>query len=187
MGAGDSSGREMGERNDAVSHNTEDKGWWCQHGVQLELAFVGICESELGLDARINPAKESDPYAPDLVVNGRLADLKVQNTPFFVSRRYGLDPRRSVTFNRKDYERYGSRYPGIDIYFWVDWIQTESKFGRVDYLAGIYRLPFADVARLIEDGAPEHGYIHRRNDTQGNAKSSFLLNLDDFQTLFETD
>lgn len=176
----------MSVRNDGVSHDTEDKGWWCQHGVRLELAFVDICQSRLGLAAAINPAKESDPYAPDLVVDGRLADLKVQNTPFFVSDRYGMDPRRSVTFNRKDYERYKSLYPGIDIYFWVDWMQTESKFGRVDYLAGIYRLPFAGIARLVERGAPEHGYIHRRDDTQGNAKSSFLLNLGDFQTLFET-
>lgn len=172
-------------RNAGVSHNTEDKRWWCQHGERLELAFVDICKAKLGLSAAINPAKKRDRYAPDLVVGEILADLKVQNTPFFVSKSYGLDPRRTVTFNRKDYERYRLYYPEIDIYFWVEWTQTESDFGRVDYLAGIYRLPFADVARLIEGGAAEHEYKHRRNDTQGNARSSFLLSLDDFEILFE--
>lgn len=175
----------MSERNDGVVHSTEDKGWWCQHGMRLEQQFVEICQARLGLVACINPEKDTNPYVPDLLVNERLADLKVQNTPFFISRRYGMNPGRAVTFNRKDYERYRSLYPGIDIYYWVDWKQTESKFGHVEYLAGIYRLPFAAVARLVESGAPEHSYIHRRTDTQGNAKSSFLLSLDDFEVLFE--
>ncbi|MGY1425632.1 hypothetical protein [Lysobacter sp. A289] len=175
----------MSNRNDAVVHNTEDKGWWCHHGLQLEQAFVGLCNSHLKIPAMENPEKATNPYAPDLVVEGVISDLKVQNTPFFVSSRYGLDPRRTVTFNRKDYERYTNLYPDINIYFWVDWTQTESKYGRVDYLAGIYRLPFARVAGLIEGGAPEHNYIHRMNDTQGNAKSSFLLDLGQFETLLE--
>ena len=177
----------MSNRNDSVVHDTEDKGWWCQHGVQLERAFVGLCKSHLMIDAMENPEKETNLFAPDLIVEGIVSDLKVQNTPFFVSRRYGLDPRRAVTFNRKDYERYKALYPDINIYFWVDWVQTESKYGHVDYLAGIYRLPFADVARMIEAGAPEHGYMHRRNDNQGNAKSSFLLDLNKFECLLEKD
>lgn len=175
----------MTTRNDALIHDSEDKGWWCHHGLALERAFVELCNNRLGLPAEENPEKRHNPYAPDLIVSGRVADLKVQNTPFFVASRYRLDPRRSVTFNRKDYERYSARYPHIDIYFWVDWVQTESQFGQVDYLAGIYRLPFAEVARLIESGAPEHSYLHRRDDTQGNAKSSFLLRLDDFEVLVE--
>lgn len=175
----------MTERNDFIVHNTEDKSWWCHHGVRLEKAFVELANEHLMLQAMENPEKTENPYAPDLIVDGILSDLKVQNTPFFVSKRYGLDPRRAVTFNRKDYERYKKLYPHINIYFWVDWTQTESKFGRVDYLAGIYRLPFAKIAELIERGAPEHDYLHRRNDTQGNAKSSFLLDLRQFEVLLE--
>ncbi|UCJ17192.1 hypothetical protein K5Q02_02005 [Pseudomonas sp. MM211] len=174
-------------RNDRVIHNTEDKGWWCHHGLHLERSFVELCSRHLRLTAMENPEKSHNPYAPDLLVEGRLADLKVQNTPFFVSARYGLNPRRTVTFNRKDYERYSRLYPQIDIYYWVDWTQTESRFGRVDYLAGIYRLPFAQLAKLIEASAPEHFYAHRMHDTQGNAKSSFLLDLDHFETLLERD
>lgn len=175
----------MTQRNDGIIHDTEDKHWWCHHGLELERRFVALCNDRLNVPAQENPEKQHDPYAPDLIVAGRVADLKVQNTPFFLSSRYGMDPRRTVTFNRKDYERYSTLYPGIDIYFWVDWTQTQSQFGRVEHLAGIYRLPFAGVARLIESGAQEHHYKHRYDDSQGNAKSSFLLSLDAFETLFE--
>ena len=175
----------MSDRNDSVIHNTEDKGWWCHHGEKFEHTFVELCRAHLGIDAKINPDKQTNIYAPDLIVEGVISDLKVQNTPFFVARRYGLDPRHTVTFNRKDYERYKKLYPGINIYFWVEWTQTESKFGKVEYMAGIYRLSFERLAKLIEDGAPEHRYIHRKNDTGGNAKSSFLLDLGKFEQLLE--
>lgn len=175
----------MAARNDGIAHDTEDKGWWCLHGERLEHAFIEVCNQHLSLDARINPDKAANRYVPDLVVDGRLSDLKVQNTPFFLSSRYDLDPGRCVTFNRKDYERYRRLYPGIDIYYWVEWTQTTSRFGRVPYLAGIYRLAFQRLAALIEAGAPEHRYVHREGDSKGNAKSSFVLRLDDFEILME--
>lgn len=174
----------MADRNKTL-HDTEDKTWWCQHGIDLEERFVRMCNERLGIEACINPQKSSDQYAPDLVVRGTIADLKVQNTPFFTAKRYGLEPRKTVTFNRKDYLRYRSLYPEIDIFFWVDWQQTEWKGQRVDHLVGVYRLPFQRVSLLIESGAPEHGYIHRQGDQAGNAKSSFLLRLDDFEAIFE--
>src|SRR3989344_8017214 len=115
----------MVDRNISIPHDTEDKSWWLLHGAQLEERFVEVCCKHLHLSAAINPVKITNPTAPDLVVNGRLADLKTQNTPFFTAARYGLDPRFAVTFNRKDYERYKRFYPDIDIYYWVDWTQTE--------------------------------------------------------------
>jgi hypothetical protein len=175
------------DRNREVPHPTEDKAWWCQHGSDLEARFVKICKDQFGLDAKINPDKATNPYAPDLVVNGVLADLKVQNTPFFTAPRYGLDPRFTVTFNRKDYARYSELYSGIDIYYWIDWAQLAWKDRRVQYLGGVFWAPFKKLAGMIEAGAPEHNYIHRRNDTQGNAKSSFLLDLRSFKPLFQTD
>ena len=174
----------MEKRNSAVPHHTEDRGWWYLHGEGLETSFVSLCQTRLRLDARINPEKEHDRTVPDLVVEGRLADLKTQNTPFFTSGRYRLDPRFTVTFNRKDYERYKHLYPGIEIYFWLDWKQTESRWGVVDYYGGFFRLPFSDVAALIEKGAPEHHYIHRQYPGDRNAKSSFLLDVRMFEALF---
>lgn len=172
------------DRNAAVPHDTEDKGWWYQHGEKLEETFVRLCSEKLKIDARINPDKELDKTAPDLIVERSLADLKTQNTPFFTAGRYRLDPRFAVTFNRKDYERYKRLYPSIVIYFWLDWKQTTWKDCKVDYLGGFYRLPFADVAALIENDAPEHTYIHRSAPDDRNAKSSFLLDIRKFETLF---
>lgn len=56
----------------------------------------------------------------------------------------------------------------------------------VDYLAGVYALPFSKVGNLIERGAPEHSYINRRSDSRGNAKSSFLFDVRDFVQLAST-
>lgn len=177
----------MDERNAAVPHDTEDKRWWLQHGEILEARFVDLCRDRLRLDARINPDKEHDPTVPDLVVEGALADLKTQNTPFFTAGRYGLDPRFAVTFNRKDYERYKTLYPSLVVYFWLDWKQTEGFGSRVDYYGGIFRLPFPVLAQMIEHGAPEHTYKYRQGDTAGNAKSSFVLDVRKFEPLFIAD
>ena len=178
-----------GIRNGFVGHDTEDKNWWCHHGEILEETFVGICREKLGIDIAINPDKATNPYTYDLVFtdkNGanRIADLKTQNTPFFTAARYGIDPRFAVTFNRKDYERYSNLYPSIVIFYWIDWKQLEWRGNRIDYLGGIYTLPFAEMKRQIESGrVPEHSYIFRRNDTAGNAKSSFVFDLHAFQCL----
>ncbi|WP_158752830.1 hypothetical protein [Dyella sp. S184] len=174
----------MEDRNKAVPHHTEDKGWWYLHGERLEETFVQLCQTKLQIEAKINPDKTYDKTAPDLVVEGCLADLKTQNTPFFTAGRYRLDPRFAVTFNRKDYERYKALYPEIFIYFWLDWKQTQWRDSRVEYLGGFFRLPFREVADLIEKGAPEHTYIHRRDPGDTNAKSSFLLDIRRFEELF---
>lgn len=173
------------DRNEAVPHDTEDRGWWYIHGEKLEERFVRLCRARLAMDAQINPAKELDKTAPDLLVDGLLADLKTQNTPFFTAGRYGLDPRFTVTFNRKDYGRYKKLYPDVVIYFWIDWRQTTWRDSSVAYLGGVYRLPFADVAALIESPAPEHFYINRQSPGDRNAKSSFLLDIRQFESLFQ--
>jgi len=169
-------------------HNTEDKQWWLQHGEALEEKFVEVC-NYLGINAQINPAKTEEATAPDLVVNGIVADLKTQNTPFFTTEKsFGIPPRYAFSFNRKDYERYQEFYPNIDIYVWIDWQMTSSDYGiTVDYLYGIYQLPFREVARLIEEGAPEHTYRKRTGDQDGNAKSSFMLDIRKFKKIYEID
>jgi hypothetical protein len=177
----------MYERNAAIAHDTEDRNWWYLHGVNLEEAFVRICNQHLSIRAMINPDKRFNKYAPDLKVDGNLADLKTQNTPFFTARKYGLDPQYTLTFNRKDYERYKSQYPTIDIYVWLDWRQTEGFGAKVNYLGGIFRLPFSEVARLIEAGAKEHHYLRRQDPNDRNAKSSFLLDIREFEELFRAD
>jgi len=103
-------------------HDTEDKQWWVIEWRRKETLFVDEVCPRLGLKARINPAKKHDPFAPDIVVQGVLADLKCQQTPFFkAGELYGIDPQFAVTFNQKDHLRYNERYPDIVIYYWLDW------------------------------------------------------------------
>jgi hypothetical protein len=112
------------DRNIVVPHDTEDRGWWHIHGERKEILFVSMCRDRLKIDACINPDKERDKTAPDLIVEGKMAELKTQNTPFFTAKRYRMDPRFTITFNRKDYERYLNVHPNIIIYVWVEWQQT---------------------------------------------------------------
>lgn len=172
------------EVNANVPHNTEDKMWWYEKGVELEEAFIKHSK-EYGLDdAKINPEKATDKKVPDLIVGGRLAELKTRNTPFFTAGRYKFDPQYTITFNLKDYERYREKYPDLDIYFLVEWTQLQYGKYSVRPLKAVYKAPFSLIAKIIESGkAPLHSYERRQNDTQGNAKSSFLLDVRQFQQL----
>lgn len=165
------------ERNQAVPMDTEKKSWWLSYGESLEQAFVGICTQKLNINAEINPAKSEDPTAPDLLFEGRIADLKVQNTPFFSAQTYGMDPRFTVTFNRKDYERYLNNYPDIGVIFWVNWTQLSWKNYSVEPFNQVYAASIQKIRSFVESGAAEHSYIHRQNDELGNAKSSFLFDV----------
>lgn len=171
-------------RNDATPHNTEDRGWWYLHGEKLEQEFVRICNERLNLVAFINPEKLINKTVPDLIVEGRLSDLKTQNTPFFTSGRYGIPPQYCVTFNRKDYHHYKQKYSEIDIYFWIEWTQLRYRMHLVPYMAGIYRIPFAQLAKMIENGVPEHKYLNRQDPLNRNAKSSFILDVRNMENLF---
>lgn len=169
-------------------HDTEDKLWWTEHGARMEVRFVAEVAPRLGLDALLNPAKASDPFAPDLLVRGQLADLKVQNTPFFTAARYGLDPQHTVTFNRKDYLRYSELYPTIELFFWVAWTTLEwparQPRARVQKMAGLREVPFAELASRVEDGrTPLHSYIRCVGGRAGNATESYLFDLRTFTEL----
>jgi len=137
----------------------------------------------LALNVEINPAKSTDPTAPDLLVNGRIADLKVQNTPFFTASSYSMDPQFTVTFNRKDYERYDAMYPEIEVYFWINWTQLSWKNYSVKELNSVFKANFSALKSKIVAGAVEHTYQHRQNDRVGNAKSSFLFDVRTFDLI----
>lgn len=156
------------------------KGPWCAFGEDLERTFIKKYGLKFNLD--INPEKSTNKFAPDLLntSNGKLADLKTQNTPFFLARdKYGYDPQYTVTFNKKDYERYLECYPSLEIYFWVSWIAVRFEGAQVvtvEPMEGIWQIGFKDLAELVQD-APLHPYKQRYGDTKGNARDSYLLSL----------
>lgn len=175
----------VADRNQAL-FNTEDRAQWYVWGEDVEGDFIAQIVPKLGIDLRINPEKAQEPWAIDLYdfTHQRYADLKAQNTPFFTAgkyRYYGVpyDPTYTVTFNKKDYERYKMEHPDCDIYFWVHWQQLEYKSMRVNPLYGVWRAPFSRLAEKIEAGEVSlHQYQYRVNDDH-NAKESYLFNLAD--------
>lgn len=165
--------------------STEDKQTWCDHGVKLENRFVAdIAPLLAGVSVKTNPEKETDKYAPDILMDGQLADLKTQNTPFFKAEIfYNIPPQWAVTFNGKDYKRYTELYPGIKILFWCQWKQVEyvdkstGEILKVDAMNGVWETNMEQIQGFIDGGAPNHRYINRRNDTKGNAKDSYCFDL----------
>jgi len=158
--------------------STEDKNWWTTEYAKLEHRFVQMFPE---LDACINPLKSISPYAPDLIVDDRIADLKCQQTPFFRAyEKYRIFTQFAVTFNRKDARRYAKLYPNIVIYFWVNWLQCEATIGnkvyRVEPMSGVWRIPFWKLRGILED-APLHVYRNRVDDEKGNAKESFVFDV----------
>ncbi|NDV43081.1 hypothetical protein [Flagellimonas sediminis] len=163
-----------------TQHNLQDKGVWCRKGASKEVVFVDKFGQDLGLI--INPAKQDDPFVPDLLntTNGLLADLKTQNTPFFQAKpRFNYDPQYTVVFNGKDRGRYKEKYPEIEIYFAVDWQAIKFKGSNtieVKPMTGIWFIPFPKLDALLDE-APFHYYVQRRHDQLGNAKGSYVLYL----------
>ena len=168
-------------------HNTEDKEWWCEYGLEREQRFVEKIAPRLKLAAAINPEKAYNPFAPDLVVNGRLADLKAASTPFFTARQvFGIDPQFAYTFNKKDYERYKQFYPDIDIFVWIHWNQFQWRHIEIRPMVGVYRMPFREIAAHIEAGRVRlHQYKRRTADTAGNARDSYGFDIRTFEMLIQ--
>jgi hypothetical protein len=166
--------------NEITPQDLQNKTLWCKDGEKIEQAFVNKYGAELGLI--INPEKTINPYAPDLLKdNSQIADLKTQNTPFFKANDlYGIEPTYAVVFNRKDAERYWKHYKEIIIYFWVEWHSIKFVMGtttkEVDFLDGVWSIKFVDLVELLKI-APEHLYQQRVDDTKGNAKGSFVLDI----------
>lgn len=162
-------------------HDTEDKEWWCREGEIIEDWFLENIEPLLPYEIIKNPEKVENKYAPDFLLNSYYCDLKAQNTPFFKADDfYGIDPRFAVSFNHKDYHRYMQKYPNIGIFFFINWTTLEMDFGhricRVEPLVGVWMIGIQAIHYMIDD-LPSHSYQKRRNDTKGNAKSSYGLDL----------
>ena len=161
----------------------QNKPLWCRDGEKTEETFIRIFGEQLGLI--INPEKRSNPYAPDLlnVRTETLGDLKFQSTPFFkAGTLYSIDPTFAVVFNWKDRQRYRTHYPNIEIYYWVNWNAVRFEMGNtrvsVSPLEGVWMTDFAQFNHYLEN-CHLHNYNQRRDDTLGNAKSSYVCDIRD--------
>jgi len=170
-----SSGKEVQQ------HDLQDKPAWCEVGEDLELAFLKVFGVKF--DLKLNEEKETKPTAPDFKHNGtgRYVDLKTQNTPFFNAAKYSVDPQYAVTFNAIDLERYSSLYPSIIVIFHVSWEATKIIFSngkKIEVLpmSGIWAASIQTIEKNCNT-KNYHQYQQRLSDKKGNAKGSYVLDL----------
>lgn len=167
---------------------TENKSDWCNEGRTVEEHFVHLYGDLLRV--AINPGKDESVYVPDLIWHGkrdRIAELKSRQTPFFVSQiLYGIPSQQAVTINQNDIESYRNNYPRLPIYFWVDWTTLDWKdvTGVVSPMTGVWGINLTDLLPLC---TPQrlHSYKRRVNDTNGNAKTSYVVDLADMKLLVD--
>lgn len=162
-------------------HNLQDKTHWCKEGEKLEISFV----REYGekLKYILNPDKTKNECAPDLIntKTNNLADLKVQNTPFFKAKElYGIEPTYAVVFNEKDKDRYENYYPDIEIVYYVNWLVLKAVIKNRIYTTPGFKAIFKAEFPKLRDYLSTlkiHYYKQREFDTKGNAKGSYVLDI----------
>lgn len=86
-----------------------------------------------------------------------------------------------MVFNKKDRIRCQKKYPDIEIYFWVDWIAirfcgNNNEEIKVNQMSGVWYVNFKELDFIL-DNCPLHWYSQRIRDNKGNAKSSYVISL----------
>ena len=154
----------MQKRKNLRPESNEDKAAWCEYGDKTEVEFVSkMLASKCSVF--MNPAKEENKFTHDFFIV-MPSDLKTIRTRFRTADRYGIPSHSAITLNKKDVDRYSDKYPHIIIIFDVKY----EDFSRVCYA------PIRDIKKAIRRGVAKlHTYTNRVNDTQGNAKESWVL------------
>ena len=145
----------------------DDKQKWCEHGRELEDEFV-LRQRFVDVLIGINPDKDSNPFTYDMRID-LPCDLKSTKTPWRKAQEmFGIDPRYAVSINQKDLRRYARLYLNIVIVFDVDY---------PDYRATHWAT--LDMFRIMLEGGDMalHQYGARIDDTQGNAKASYVFDV----------
>lgn len=162
-------------------HDPQDREYYHKYGATKELAFVEFCNAHpsLGLHVMLNPEKQFSPYPNDLMIDGKVVELKYQGTPFFMARRvYDIDPIWAVSFNVADFLNYRRNCRGMDVYFWVHWTHSDKVIhGRHYSVAahhGIYVMSWERMVVMCQEAK-----IHRYKDRpEGGPNKLASLGLD---------
>jgi hypothetical protein len=169
------------DKNNALVNpdDLQNRAVWYEHGMTKEQAFVKAFGTRLKVI--INPEKAINPTVPDLLYHGKLADLKCQDTPFFIADNYGIPATYAVTFNLKDALHYGSlgkNYPDLSIFFWIDWVAIKmEKNGEaysVEPLTGVWCVGFNQLNE-IRLQSPIHWYHQRTRHQESSLKQREML------------
>ena len=168
--------------------DTEDKQGWCSYGEDTEKSFAGTRLLDLGLGGFVNPQKKNDKYTHDLFVQFP-CDLKTVRTPLFKAKEmFNIDPQYAVTFNEKDGKRYSELYPNIIVIFDILWDDCSKVINDVEYRVKPMHITVSGFLKdikqaIIASGLAKIDYAKRVNDTQGNAKTSWVFDARHLQKI----
>ena len=151
-----------------------DKKSWCREGLRLEEQFIQ-CQNFTDVSIQMNPSKAGDPFTYDMRIN-MPCDLKTITTPWVHSEKmFGIPSAYAISINRKDLRRYYRLYPNIVIVMDVRYPEYAAT-----HWSDMFRLE-----RLVKSGrAKLHEYKGRKDDTNGNAKDSYIFDARWFPTLY---
>ena len=144
-----------------------DKQAWCEDGRRLEDKFVAERHFN-DVVVRMNPDKDQDIFTYDMRIE-MPCDLKTITTPWIHSERmFGIPSSYAISINRKDLRRYYQLYPNIIIILDVQYHDYQATH-------------WTDMERLllfVKSGKVQlHKYKTRVDDTQGNAKDSYIFDV----------
>jgi hypothetical protein len=148
--------------------DTENKQFWCIEGVKLESDFINQQPID-GWKVVENPEKAENEFAHDFTVVVK-ADLKSMQTPWkYAQSMFGIPSHAAISINGKDFMRYSRLYPNILIICDVRY-ELESD--------GVYIMTLPRARALLKEGkAVRHDYKNRVDDTEGNAKFSYVFDV----------
>jgi hypothetical protein len=174
-----------------VGKNSEDKDGYCEYAAKvLEPSFVkkfGI-GGILNMPIMINPEKKVNKYAIDFISlreDRKKIDLKVEETPFFTSSKYGVNPQNAFTINVFDIMSYIKKGQDIGILIWQnfekDMCEYDSEIFRSE---GVY---YTTAQEIHDIPNKKIRVISRRiNDLQGNKPDSYVLDVTRFRCLYSS-
>ena len=144
--------------------SNQDKHAYCKLGERMERQFL-TKSFDCGLSFVMNPSKHENKYTHDFFAMFP-CDLKTQSTKFRTANRYNINSDYAITINKKDIDRYNKLYPHIILIIDVQFPEYKST----------HYAPLFMLNRLIKKGSAKlHVYQERVNDTQGNAKESYVF------------
>lgn len=172
-------GKVVGIKKDIINSpaplSNQDKQAWIRRGVGRERLFLELRQKHPILQG-IAPSGE-DKYVPEFVYQGQYLDLKSVYKPFYrAGQKYGVNPDFAVPLNVVDVRDCNEKYPGCQIVFWVRWDTSTDYEVTVNKQDGVWFLSHEKMNELASK-AHVHTYQERTNDTEGNARDSYILDL----------
>ncbi len=153
--------------------DNQDKLAWCKLGAEKEQEFL-IKHDFKDVFFRINPKKESNKYANDFRIE-MPCDLKTITTPWRKAKKlFGIPSAYAISVNTKDIHRYQRLYPNIIIV-----LDVQFEEYRATHFTDLHKIN----ELITSDQAHFHEYNKRKNDKQGNAKSSWIFDVRHFPVL----